>query len=307
VTVELRDIVDEAGSQLSLDIWNAVYPVMAHSPADQRNYEEYCLSYLDVLADSDGEPVGSGFAGVEPGLVPRGICKGLVAVLPAHRRSGIGTALYVRLSSFAREHSCTELETWVLDADRAGLDFARKRDFVEVTREQLVALELGEIDEPRLEPPAGVEIVTLADHPGLEPGMYEVALEAEPDIPGYDEPTPPFAEWVQNHLQGAGDRREATFVAIAGADVVGFAKLHLSEARPGVGFLDLTGVKRAWRGRGIARALKTAEIAWAKREGYERLVAANELRNAPIRHLNDVLGYRPIPGRALLRGPVASA
>ena len=34
---------------------------------------------------------------------------------------------------------------------------------------------------------------------------------------------------------------------------------------------DLTGVKRSWRGRGIARALKAAQIAWAMREGYERL------------------------------------
>jgi GNAT superfamily N-acetyltransferase len=305
MAVEVHDVVDEAGSLLSLDIWNAVYPVMAHSLADQRSYEEFCLVYVDVIATSGGKPAGSAFAGIEPGLSAQRICKALVAVLPSERRCGVGTALYERLSTFAAEGSCTELETWVLDADPAGLEYAGRRGFVEVAREQLVALELGEIDEPRLEPPPGVSIVTLADRPGLEPGMYEVALEAEPDIPGFDEEIPPLDEWVQNHLRAPGDRPEAMFVALVGDEVVGFAKFHLTEARPGVARHDLTGVKRAWRGRGIARALKTAEIAWAKREGYEQLVTSNEVRNAPIVHLNEVMGYRPMPGRALLRGPLA--
>ena len=48
----------------------------------------------------------------------------------------------------------------------------------------------------------------------------------------------------------------------------------------------MTGVLRAWRGRGIARALKAAEIAWAKEHGYERLETQNEERNEPIRRLN---------------------
>ena len=64
-------------------------------------------------------------------------------------------------------------------------------------------------------------------------------------------------------------------------------------------------MRRAWRRRGIARALKSAEIAWAVQRGYERLETANELRNAPIRRLNERFGYRPMPGRVLLRGPLA--
>jgi len=67
----------------------------------------------------------------------------------------------------------------------------------------------------------------------------------------------------------------------------------------------MTGVKRAWRNRGIAGALKRAQIAWAKAEGYERMETANELRNEPIRKLNARLGYREAPGRVVVRGPVA--
>jgi GNAT superfamily N-acetyltransferase len=67
----------------------------------------------------------------------------------------------------------------------------------------------------------------------------------------------------------------------------------------------MTGVKRAWRGRGIAGALKRAQIGWAKEQGYERLATHNELRNEPIRRLNEHLGYKEAPGRIIFRGPLA--
>jgi predicted GNAT superfamily acetyltransferase len=68
---------------------------------------------------------------------------------------------------------------------------------------------------------------------------------------------------------------------------------------------DLTAVKRAWRGRGVARALKATQIAWAKANGYEELRTTNDERNAPIRRLNAEFGYRPSVGRIHLKGPLA--
>jgi RimJ/RimL family protein N-acetyltransferase len=65
----------------------------------------------------------------------------------------------------------------------------------------------------------------------------------------------------------------------------------------------MTVVKRAWRGRGIAKSLKLAEIAWAHANGIKRLTASNEERNAPMLRLNESLGYRPAPGRVYMRGP----
>ena len=51
---------------------------------------------------------------------------------------------------------------------------------------------------------------------------------------------------------------------------------------------------------------KQAQIAWAKREGFERLETRNEERNEPIRKLNAELGYRPSGIRMLFRGPLSS-
>jgi GNAT superfamily N-acetyltransferase len=106
-------------------------------------------------------------------------------------------------------------------------------------------------------------------------------------------------------MQGASDRPEATFVALADGEVVAYAKLALSLARPTVALHDMTGVRRGWRGRGVARALKAAEIAWAKENGYERLETQNEERNEPIRRLNERYGYVVTPGSVTVRGPLA--
>jgi GNAT superfamily N-acetyltransferase len=85
------------------------------------------------------------------------------------------------------------------------------------------------------------------------------------------------------------------------------AKFSITTARPKVAAHDMTGVRRSWRGRGVARALKAAQIGWAKANGFEELHTRNDERNAPIRRLNAQLGYRPGIGRIHLRGPLAPA
>ena len=160
--------------------------------------------------------------------------------------------------------------------------------------------------QPTVHAPDGIDVVSWAERPDAAAGMYAVALEAYPDVPGEeDAEVAPFEEWLAMDMQGAGDRPEATFVALAGDDVVAYAKLSLSLARPTVAMHDMTGVLRAWRGRGIARALKAAEIAWAMENGYERLETQNEERNEPIRRLNERYGYVVEPGSVTVRGPVA--
>jgi GNAT superfamily N-acetyltransferase len=169
-------------------------------------------------------------------------------------------------------------------------------------------LHLAGIAPLEVEPPGGVDIVTWAERPELTRGMYEVALEAEPDIPGSeDDVVEPFGDWLVHEMQGSGDRPEATFVALAGTEVVGYAKFSLTAAQPTIAHHDLSAVKRAWRGRGVARALKSAQINWALANGYTELHTRNEQRNEPIRRLNARLGYRPGIGRIYLAGPVCAS
>jgi RimJ/RimL family protein N-acetyltransferase len=89
-------------------------------------------------------------------------------------------------------------------------------------------------------------------------------------------------------------------------EVVGYAGLA-ALGQPGAAENLLTAVRRPWRGRGIATALKQAQIAWAKSAGLRRIVTANDEANAPMRSVNARLGYEPEPAWLLLRGPLSPA
>ncbi len=64
----------------------------------------------------------------------------------------------------------------------------------------------------------------------------------------------------------------------------------------------MTAVRRAYRGRGIAMALKRATIAWAVEHGLEALDTGNDEENAPMRAVNLALGYKPVPDWIGLQG-----
>ena len=261
---------------------------------------------VHMVASLDGASAGAGFCVKDPRMQARRGAFAKVGVLPECRNRGAGSALYEAVSSWARDRRVELFDTNVGEDDGESLAWVQRRGFRETSRELRVELDLRAIEAPAIDPPPDVEIMSWAAKPGLARGIYEVACEAYPDVPGYEEDEMlSFDAWLRQDMQGSGDRAEATFVALAGDEVVGYAKFSLSKAQPGVAYHDMTGVKRAWRGRGVAGALKRAEIAWAKEAGYERLSTTNEQRNDPIRRLNKRLGYRPAPGRIFLRGPLA--
>lgn len=303
MALTVRPVETLEDREASLAVANAVFPRRRISLADVLAYEEAVEHSIDLLAEADGQVVGSAHGGLEAG--PRHPSTS-IAVLPEHRRRGIGTALYRELSEWARSIGAEALYSAIEESDQASFEWAQRRGFVERTRESRLVLDLDDVEPPAIEAPPGIEIVTWAERPDASEGMYEVYAEASPDIPGEeDEPTPEYDEWLRQHMQGAGDRAEATFVALAGEDVVGYSKFSLTDAQPDVAFHDLTAVKRSWRRRGIAGALKATQIAWAKENGYGRLETMNEERNEPIRRLNERYGYRLEPGRVFIVGPLA--
>ena len=170
--------------------------------------------------------------------------------------------------AWARGLGYAELMATGQEDDAESLAWAERRGFAEVGRNSRLVLDLTAIDVAGVAPPDGIEIVTWAERPELAAGMYEVACEAYPDVPGEeDAELRPFEEWLSMDMQGAGDRPEATFVALAGDEVVGTPSSRSRAPGRRVAMHDMTGVRRAWRGRGIAGALKRAEIAWAKENG----------------------------------------
>jgi GNAT superfamily N-acetyltransferase len=301
--IEIRLCTEDPDERQSLAVYNAVWPRQAVTIEDVRSFKSSVRDHGDFLARLDGEAAGSALVAIVPQRAASALT--LVTVLPEKRGRGVGTALYRLVSRWAQERGLGALQAPVEEDDAGSLAYAERRGFREIERNGRMVLELASLEPPAVTAPPGVEIATWAERSELGRGIYEVATEAYADVPGEDEEMEPFEDWLAHDMRGPGDRPEATFVAVAGDEVVGYAKLSFTEARPETALHDMTGVKRAWRGRGVARALKCAQIAWAKRAGFERLETTNEVRNEPIRRLNERLGYRPAPGRVLLEGPPA--
>jgi mycothiol synthase len=273
--------------------------------ADYVDWRRQAQETVWLLASAAGRDVGAGI-GIGGWHEPPGVARADVRVVSEKRRNGVGTALFERLGRWARELGYGELIGEVRERDSDSIAWTQRRGFVEVGRNSRLVLDLTTVEAPDVDPPAGIAVTTWAERPDVIEQVYAVACEAYPDVPGEeDEVLPGFEQWLSMDMQGTGDRPEATFVALAGDEVAGYAKLSLSNARPGVAMHDMTGVRRSWRGRGIAGALKRAEIAWAKRNGFTRLETMNEERNEPIRRLNERHGYAPEPGKVVVRGPVA--
>jgi mycothiol synthase len=303
--MEIARATTDAELEALLSVHNAVHADDPFGIAELRSWQSQVKEMVMFLAWDGNRAIGAG----DSGLVAQSPEPFAHAwVLREERRRGVGSALYATISEYAASRGKDVLETWIEDSEPDGAEFARKRGFREIGRELRVSLDLTKIDAPAVEPPDGITITSWAERPDVIRGIYEVALEATPDIPGDEEDeVEAFEDWLAHEMQaGPGDRPEATFVALAGEEVVGYSKFSLSDAQPTVAHHDLTGVKRAWRKRGVARALKQAQIAWAKREGYERLETRNEERNEPIRRLNAYFGYKPSGGRALYRGPLSA-
>jgi GNAT superfamily N-acetyltransferase len=297
--LELTEI-DESGLPRVIAVVNAVRPGERASVEGYVDWKRQAEDTIWLLAIDDGADVGAGI-GIHGWHAEPGVVRTLAFVPEERRGHGIGSALLRRLASGPPATAPTPFRNGEEKIPRRSPGSRRAR-CTEVRRNSTMVLDLTAIDEPEINPPDGISIVTWAERPELAAGMYEVAREAYPDVPGEESNTmASFEEWLTNDMGGAGDRPEATFIALAGDGVVGYAKLSLSGSDAERANHDMTGVLRGWRGRGIASALKRAEIAWAKRCGYEQLETWNEVRNTPIRILNERHGYVLQPGLITMR------
>ena len=256
-----------------------------------------------LLAYRGDEAAGCG-VGRPSSLV--GSLYAMARVLPEHRLQGVGNALYEALSSHARSRGLTSLWARIEEDDAESLRFAEHRGFEEVGREYEVVLDVTEADVAG-GPPPGIDLVTLAERPDLLQALYELDVEVSPDVPSLEEGHEPmsFERWHNVYFEGPGAMPETCVVALAEGEIVGYTGLRRRGSSSPTAENLLTAVRRPWRRRGIATALKRAQIARARAAGIEQIFTTNDEANAGMRGVNARLGYRPAPVRILVSGPLA--
>ena len=276
--IAIRPATTDADLEAWIRVRRAVLPEESGGTVTDLRAQE-SEERLVVLAELDCELAGSGYVDRSQirtrfGLAPR--------VLPEFRRQGVGTAILRELAAHAERFDVAEISTLV--DDEGSRAFAERFGFVEVDRQVEQVKTLAEETAGVL--PDGIEVATVAERPELLREAFPLATEGYADLATDGPVEVSLEEWL---------REEATlpagsFVALADGEIVGYSGL-MRHDNAGVAEDGLTVVRRDWRRRGLALALKRLELAWAAENGLREVVTWTQRGNEGMRRLNEQLDY----------------
>jgi GNAT superfamily N-acetyltransferase len=265
--------------------------------------EEKC-HFERYVAEVEGMIVGVGhFFNVSWMYHPQKFSLDIV-VHPEYQGRGIGAKIYdcMTQSAQAREPqvfwaSCRE------DWSR-GMRFLQMRDFREKMRYWESRLDVAACDLSRFAgvveqvEAQGIELLPysalMADEQHL-PRLFDLVIEVGRDVPSPDEQTDmAYEHWLVGHRSNPHLVPESYFIARDGERYIGVSMLF---SMPNIPDLQtgLTGVRREYRRRGIALALKLKAVAYAQRIGAPFIRTGNEQNNRPMLAINEMLGFAKLP------------
>ena len=290
---------DRVGHEAYSALWNAVVPRYPITPDELERSRARRPDDVRLVGRIDWAVAGCA-AAIRSDLPGRTYMGNVV--LPEHRRRGLGRALLERCAAAARAHGSDVLAAGVEEGDVAGEAFAARYGLREVLRELEISRQV-KADELEPEPPEGIELVELSSRLDLLPAVYRLACETLPEMPLHAPlEVPSYERWVEEDATGPDVLAGGTLIALDGETVVGFSGLIRRAADPHLAEHGLTSVAASHRNRGIATTLKRAQIAWASRAGYRELMTSTQVSNAPMRAVNDKLGYEPRPAWIRVEG-----
>lgn len=241
---------------------------------------------LALVAEADGRIVGFGSTMLDLENSVAGAASASVVVAPEYRRGGIGSALFERLAAHWDTIGATTVTSRLI-SDEAAV-FAEKHGFERSRVERISHVPLAEI--PAVVPPGeGIVLKFLSELDGYR-ALYDIDCAVVADIPA-DDPweTLEFEEWRQQYTEDPRLDRDSTVLAFDGDTPVAVAWLERVGARVWSG---LTGTRPGYRGRGLAKAVKTAALHRARERGAADAYTNNDATNAGMLAVNTWLGYR---------------
>jgi GNAT superfamily N-acetyltransferase len=227
-----------------------------------------------------------------------------VAVDPSAQGQGAGVALFDDALARTCARGATTLRSQVRDDRPDDLAIAERRGF-RIDRHVFDAtLELAAFDERPLADAidaaqvAGFRFLIMAEAGAsreMQRQVYDLNRRVSGGIPGAGAAFAPFEDFKGYVFGARWYRPEGQILAFHGARLIGFTDVgyftHTNSA-----YNMMTGVDRAYRGRGIALALKLLAIRYARTTGAALIRTNNDSENAPVLALNRKLGYQPEPG-----------
>ena len=292
MTVIVRDF-RPADAEAWVEVRRAALPYMV-TTAEQVAFDLASAHpdkrYRLLVAEEDGEIIGTAQVGIsydtpEPG---QGFCNPYTR--PDRLGRGAGSLLLSTAEGYLAETGAVAVYTWVLD-EPANREFARRRGYVASRPAHFLRLDLANSTLPaRQEVPAGVELRTAADFADDPRPLFEADAEVTADEPS-DTPMEltDYEDWLNHTWRHPGLDRELTSVAVVDGTVAAFSAATtdgLTRYSSG-----MTGTRRAYRGRGLAKLVKNDSLHRARAAGYTDAYTGNDADNAPMLAVNTWFGY----------------
>jgi mycothiol synthase len=233
----------------------------------------------------------------------------MVIVDPDERRRGIGTALYEHLIGDADVASASGWETAAYEGEPSGGAWLDHLGFKLANTHQMSELNLATVDVSQYGrviesvQGGGVALMPLSDYMASTSQaaqmLYDLAIELSRDAPWYEDVAkPPLAQWRLEFIDSDSILVGGFTVAVVDRGMIGQSALMRDAHDELLLRTGLTGVRKAYRRRGIATAMKMRAIEYAStlpRSGQGlRIQTGNEKEN-PMLTLNLQLGFVPQP------------
>jgi GNAT superfamily N-acetyltransferase len=291
-----------------LAIRNAAYPEHAGSEAELRHedasweHDRYFRQRL-MLEDGEGRVVGVGELRHMPEQFHPDKYALFVAVDPSHRNRGHGSALFDALSGTLAERDALLVRSDAQESRPESLGFLEHRGFREVQRAWESRLDVGAFDPAPFAgagarvADAGFTITTLEEErrregDGVLRAVYELDRDVSRDMPMVDPITDTsFEHFLKGVLDSPNVLPPAWFIARDGATYAGVSSLWKSQELPDVLYQGITGVRREYRRRGIALALKLRGLGYARTHGVREIRTWNNTVNRAMLSLNEAMGF----------------
>jgi GNAT superfamily N-acetyltransferase len=205
-----------------------------------------------------------------------------------------------------RQRGAVAVRAWVKELDLGSHPFATRRGFVEARREWQSRLDVNAFDPSPFAGAMeratgqGIEITNLAVEQAVNENalvetyhLYTTCSRDVPDIEPYTEVS--YDDFLKNVVNAPYSIGEAFLMAKAKGEsngrYVGLAWMAGSAEEPDVLYQGLTGVIPEYRGKGVAMALKLANVEAARRLGKREIRTWNDTTNRPMLRINEAMGF----------------
>ena len=268
-------------------VWAVASPHLVKTAAGLEAELRTRTSRVVLVAVEDGSVVGYGNVYLPAADEHEPQVRLSVHVVPAHRGRGIGSALATAIVDRAVAAGAARLLT-VVDESGQSKEFATRRGFTIGRELSHARADLAELPAPATVP----DDLRLTTFEELDPRAVWAATAAvvAGDPSGLSD-APAYEEWVVSDWNHPDLRRDLSIALLDQDQIVSFVTTA-ADAERKVIWSNLTGTIPAYRGRGLAKVVKSHALSRARDAGFTDAFTGNDADNQPMLAVNRWLGYQ---------------